>query len=348
MSRVFPRAVLSLAVVWAFVATAPARSQDVVRAKGAFPTFGTIERIDPRLDSLVPRDATIEKLADGFDWSEGPVWVKKGGYLLFSDVPRNTVYQWKEGEKVRVFLKPSGYTGSDTRGGEPGSNGLNQDSQGRLVLCQHGDRRVARLADDGKSFVTLADRYEGKRFNSPNDSAYKSNGDLYFTDPPYGLLKQNNDPAKELDFNGVFRVSKDGAVTLLTREMTYPNGIAFSPDEKTLYVANSDPAKAIWMAFPVQEDGTLGKGRLFFDATKWAKAGKKGLPDGMKVDRAGNLFATGPGGVHVFGPDGTHLGTFNTGEATANCGWGEDGSTLFITADMYIGRVRLTTKGPGF
>ena len=297
-------------------------------------------------DRLVPRDATIEKLAEGYDWSEGPVWVKNGGYLLFSDVPENTVYQWKEGQKVRVFLKPSGYTGSDPRGGEPGSNGLNLDPQGRLVLCQHGDRRVARLADDGKSFVTLADRYQGKRFNSPNDSAYRRNGDLYFTDPPYGLLGKNDDPAKELDFNGVFRIAKDGTVTLLTREMTFPNGIAFSPDEKTLYVANSDPQKAIWMAFPVKDDGTLGKGRVFFDATKWFKAGKKGLPDGMKVDQAGNLFATAPGGVVVFDPDGTHLGTFNTGEATANCGWGEDGSTLFITADMYLARVRLTTKGP--
>ena len=340
-----PRAVpsVSLMMLLTLVVTAPSRAEEP--SKGAYPTFGTIERNDPRFDRLVPRDATIEKLADGFDWSEGPVWVKKGGYLLFSDVPENTVFRWKEGEKVRVFLKPSGYTGAASRGGEPGSNGLNLDPQGRLVLCQHGDRRVARLADDGKGFVTLADRYQGKRFNSPNDSVYKSNGDLYFTDPPYGLLKKNDDPAKELDFNGVYRVAKDGTVTLLTRDMTYPNGIALSPDEKTLYVANSDPIKAIWMAFPVKDDGTLGKGRVFFDATPWAKAGKKGLPDGMKVDRAGNLFATGPGGVLVFDPDGTHLGTFNTGEATANCGWGEDGSTLFITADMYLARARLSTKG---
>jgi len=242
-------------------------------------------------------------------------------------------------------LKPSGYTGTTARGGEPGSNGLNVDAEGRLILCQHGDRRVARLADDGKSFVTLADRYEGKRFNSPNDSAYTSKGDLYFTDPPYGLLGKNDDPAKEIPFNGVYRLAKDGKVTLLTKEMTYPNGIAFSPDEKTLYVANSDPDKAIWMAFPVQDDGTLGKGRVFFDATSMAKAGRKGLPDGMKVDRAGNIFATGPGGVLVFDPDGTHLGTFDTNEATANCGWGDDGSSLYITADMYLGRVKLTTKG---
>lgn len=348
MLRVFRRPAfsLSLALIVTFVVSAGVRAQTAT--KGTYPTFGTIERNDPRFDKLVPRDAAIEKLADGFDWSEGPVWVKDRGALLFSDVPQNTVFQWKEGEKVRVYLKPSGYTGATPRGGEPGSNGLNLDAQGRLILCQHGDRRVARLADDHKSFVTLADRYQGKRFNSPNDSVYKSNGDLYFTDPPYGLLKKNDDPAKELDFNGVFRLSKDGTVTLLTREMTYPNGIALSPDEKTLYVANSDPDKPIWMAFPINAEGTIGKGRVFFDATSLARAGKKGLPDGMKVDRSGNLYATGPGGVLVFDPDGTHLGTFNTGENTANCGWGDDGSTLFITADMYLARVRLTTRGPGY
>jgi gluconolactonase len=352
MVRAFPRPVptlsRSLALILTLAAALPAEAQAQATAKGSYPSFGTIERKDPRFDRLVPRDATIEKLADGYDWSEGPVWVKKGGYLLFSDVPQNTVYQWKEGSPVRVFLKPSGYTGTTPRGGEPGSNGLNLDAQGRLILCQHGDRRVARLDDDGKSFVTLADRYQGKRFNSPNDSVYKSDGSLYFTDPPYGLLGLNKDPAKELDFNGVYRLATDGTVTLLTREMTFPNGIALSPDEKTLYVANSDPNQPIWMSFPVQADGTLGKGRVFFDASALAKAGKKGLPDGMKVDRAGNVFATGPGGVLVFDPDGTHLGTFDTGEATANCGWGDDGSSLFITADMFIGRVRLTTKGLGF
>ena len=314
--------------------------------KETYPSLGTIERLDPRIDRIVPRDARIEKLAEGFDWSEGPVWNKKDRSLLFSDVPRNTVFQWSEGKEVHVFLNPSGYTGSAPRGGEPGSNGLLRDAEGRLVLCQHGDRRVARLESDG--FTTLADRYQGKRFNSPNDGVYKSNGDLYFTDPPYGLPRQNNDPMKELPFNGVYRVAKDGTVTLLARDLTFPNGIAFSPDEKTLYVANSDSKNPVWTAFNVQDDGTLGKSRVFFDATSLAKAGKKGLPDGMKVDASGNLFATGPGGVLIFSPDGTHLGTLNTGEATANCGWGDDGSTLYITADMYLCRIRLTTKGHGF
>src|SRR5271157_1578842 len=196
------------------------------------PTVGTIERLDPRLDQIVPRAARVERIAEGFDWSEGPVWDRRGGFLLFSDVPRNTVFKWQQGKGVNVFLKPSGYTGTTPRGGEPGSNGLLMDSQGRLVLCQHGDRRVARL-EAGGTFTTLADRYDGKRFNSPNDGVFKSNGDLYFTDPPYGLIGLNADPAKELDFNGVYRLSAGGGkVTLLTREMTFPNGIAFSPDEK--------------------------------------------------------------------------------------------------------------------
>jgi gluconolactonase len=315
--------------------------------KAASPTLGTIERIDPRFDQLVPRDARVERLAEGFDWSEGPVWDKKGNYLLFSDVPLNTVFKWQEGKGVSIFLKPSGYTGTVPRGGEPGSNGLLMDSQGRLILCQHGDRRVARLEQDGK-FTTLADRYMGKRFSSPNDGVFKSNGDLYFTDPPYGLLGLNKDRTKELDFNGVYRISaSDGTVTLITKEMTFPNGIALSPDEKTLYVANSDPVKAIWMAFPLNEDGTAGPGRVFADVTSSVPI-KQGAPDGMKVDAAGNLFATGPGGVLVFAADGSHLGTFSTGQRTANCGWGEDGSVLYITADMYLGRVRLTTKGRGF
>jgi gluconolactonase len=314
--------------------------------KSERPTLGTIERLDPRFDRLVPAGARVERIAEGFDWSEGPVWDKKHGRLLFSDVPTNTVFQWQDGKGVSVFLKPSGYTSSTPRGGEPGSNGLVMDRQGQLVLCQHGDRRVARL-EDGK-FTTLADKYMGKRFSSPNDAVFKSNGDLYFTDPPYGLPGLNKAPTKELDFNGVYRISAaDGTVTLLTSEMTFPNGIAFSPDEKTLYVANSDPVKALWMAFPIKDDGTIGPGKVFADVTS-SVPGKKGLPDGMKVDASGNVFASGPGGILVFAPDGTHLGTFATGEATANCGWGEDGSVLYITADMYIGRVRLTTNGLGF
>lgn len=324
-------------------AAPPADSQKTAGQRKVYPTIGTIERLDPALDQLIPPGAVIEKLAGGFEWSEGPVWVSRGNYLLFSDVPRNVVFKWQEGVGTREFLLPSGYTGENRRGGEPGSNGLTLDSRGRLVLCQHGDRRVARLESDGR-FTTLAEYYKFRRFNSPNDLAYKSNGDLYFTDPPYGLQKGNEDPAKELNFNGVYRLDTQGRVTLLTATLTYPNGIAFSPDEKTLYVAVSDPKQAIWMAYDVQGDGTLARGRVFFDATSMTQ-GRKGLPDGLKVDRRGNLFATGPGGVLVFSPEGKHLGTINTGEATANCAWGEDGSVLYITADMYLCRIKTSTRG---
>ncbi|WZO99989.1 SMP-30/gluconolactonase/LRE family protein [Isosphaeraceae bacterium EP7] len=316
-------------------------------ARGQSTTVGTIERIDPKFDAIVPAGAVVERLADGFDWSEGPVWDKKEGRLLFSDVPQNVVFQWKQGAGTSVFLKPSGYTAGPARVGEPGSNGLAIDATGRLILCQHGDRRVAALEADGKSFSTLADKYDGKRFNSPNDVVVKSNGDLYFTDPPYGLLKLNDDPSKEIPFNGVYRLGKDGKVTLLTDELTFPNGLAFSPDEKTLYVANSDPKLALWKAYPVKADGTLGEGKIFADVTA-SVATKKGLPDGMKVDKEGNLFATAPGGVLVFAPDGTHLGTFATGEATGNCAWGDDGKTLYINADMYLGRVRVNTGAARF
>lgn len=310
------------------------------------PTFGTIERLDPRFDRIIPPGAALEKLDEGFEWSEGPAWDRKANRLYFSDVPRNVVHAWSDAGGRVDFLRPSGYTGPTPRGGEPGSNGLVIDPEGRLVLCQHGDRRVARACSDGR-FETLADRFEGKRFNSPNDAAYKSDGSLYFTDPPYGLAKGNDDPAKEIPYNGVYRLAKDGTVTLLTKEMSFPNGIAFAPDESTLYVANSDPKRAIWMAFPVKDDGTLGAGNVFADFTKQVGV-KPGLPDGMKVDRSGNVFATGPGGVLVFALDGTHLGTIDSGEATANCGWGGDGSTLYVTADMYLGRIATTTKGPGF
>lgn len=328
-----------LAVMLCAVGLSPARGGE------KYPAMGRFESLDPRFDELIPKDAVIEKLADGFDWSEGPVWIAKEKAILFSDVPRNVIFQWKAGKKITRFLEPSGYTGTTKRGGEPGSNGLALDANGRLVICQHGDRRVARLEPDG-TFYTLADRYEGKRFNSPNDLVYNSAGDLYFTDPPYGLLKGNEDPTKELDFNGVYLLSKSGTLKLLTRDITFPNGIGLSPDEKTLYVASSDPRKAIWMSFPVTETG-IGDGKVLFDATDMVPD-RKGLPDGMCIDNRGNLFATGPGGVLVFAPDGTHLGTIDTGEATANCCFGGDGSTLYITADMYLCRVKTNTKGIGF
>lgn len=313
---------------------------------GNYPVIGTVHRMDPRMDRLIASDARIQVLGAGFAWSEGPVWVRDGGYLLFSDIPRNSVMKWKEGEGVSLWMKPSGFTGPSDYGREPGSNGLLLDPQGRVVFCEHGDRRVSRL-EPGGGKRTLAGDYQGKRLNSPNDAVYHANGDLYFTDPPYGLPKNWDDPLRELDFCGIYRLKKDGTLTLLNREMTRPNGIAFSPDYKTLYVAQSDAKRAIWMAFPVKEDGTLSAGRVFADVT--SSMGKlPGAPDGLKVDREGNLFATGPGGVYVFAPDGKQLGRIETGERTANCGWGDDGSTLYITADMYLCRIRTLTKGMGW
>jgi gluconolactonase len=312
------------------------------------PTLGRVRRDDPRLDKLIPRDAVIEVLASGFDWSEGPVWVNRdGGFLLFSDIPRNSVMKWKEGDGISLFMKPSGYTGVADDGREPGSNGLTLDREGRLIWCEHGDRRVSRMEWNGGK-RTLADNYEGKRLNSPNDAVVRSDGTIYFTDPPYGLPKRENDPARELDFFGVYRIGTDGRITLLEKSMTRPNGLAFSPDERMLYVAQSDPKRAIWMAFPVKDDGTLGAGRVFADATSLVGKDNPGLPDGLKVDREGNLFATGPGGVHVFAPDGKRLGVIETGQATANCAWGGDGSVLYITADSYLVRVRTTTRGAGW
>jgi gluconolactonase len=334
---------LCLAIITAMTVTGEVLyAQDTTN----FPTIGRVLRMDSRLDALIPPEAKIEVIAAGFDWTEGPVWIKESGTLLFSDIPRNSIMQWKEGVGASLYLKPSGYTGVGQYSAEPGSNGLFLDPEGRLVCCEHGDRRVARL-EKGGGKKTIVDEFHGKRLNSPNDGCYKSNGDLYFTDPPYGLPKQADDPSRELDFCGVYRVAKDGTVTLLTKEMTRPNGIAFSPDERTLYVAQSDPERAIWMAFPVQRDGTLGRGRVFHDATSMVGKGP-GLPDGMKVDRAGNLFATGPGGVYIFSPSGDLLGRIETGEKTANCAWGDDGSTLYMTADMYLCRIKTRTRGAGW
>jgi gluconolactonase len=307
--------------------------------------LGTIERLDPEFDKLVPMDSQLEVLADGFTWTEGPLWMgdSKSGYLLFTDIPRNAIFSWSTFHGISLFMQPSGYTGVTFYGLEPGANGLLLDASGNLVMCEHGDRRLSVLTPEGGK-RTLVDHYQGKRLNSPNDGVLKSNGDIYFTDPPYGLPMREKDPRRELDFCGVYRWSQaDGQVTLLTTELERPNGIGFSPDEKTLYVAQSDPKKAIWMAFPVREDGTLGSGKLFYDAT--TEVGKQpGLPDGLSVDDRGYVWASGPGGIYVFDPKGKLLGRILTGERTSNCCFGEDGSTLFVTADANLCRLRTSTK----
>ena len=306
-----------------------------------------IVRLDPRFDKLVPLNVNVERIVSGRTWVEGPVWNRKEGYLLFSDIPTNSIIKWQEGRGASVFLKPSGYTGkAPFEGLEPGSNGLAFDPDGRLISAEHGDRRIGRLEKNGKK-ITLVDRYQGKRINSPNDVVFSSNGDLYFTDPPFGLPKSYDDPRKETPFQGVYKYSKSGELTLLTKDIKAPNGIAFAPDEKKLYVSNADPANAVWLVFDVKADGTIDNGRVLFNATAWTK-NKPGVPDGMKVDREGNIFGAGPGGIHVISPDGKHLGSIETGVPTGNVAWGEDGSSLFITSNTNVYRLKLTTKGAGF
>ncbi len=316
---------LSLAAITAFAA-------DPV------PEFkGSIERLDPALDALLAPDAKIEVLASGFNWSEGPVW--KDGGIVFSDVPENTVFGWKEGEKAAsVVLKPSGsLNGKDGQG----SNGLAVDAQGRLVLCQHGERRVARLEKDG-SFTAIADRFGGKRFNSPNDLVIAKSGIIYITDPPYGLKKGTDQP--ELDFHGIFAVDASGKVSLIDKAVRFPNGIALSPDEKTLYVAVSDPQDTRVIAYDLATPGAAS--RVVFNAQSLKSPQRKGGCDGMKVDAQGNIWTTGPGGVLILDKNGKHLGSILTGQATANCAWGgEDRSTLYITADMFLMRVKTKVRG---
>lgn len=332
--------VLALALAGALLPTGRAS----LAAGEAESSLGRIERLDPRFDALIPQDTVLEQVADGIEWAEGPLWNANDASLLFSDVPRNAIFRWQEGHGVTLFLNDSGYTGqAPFLGREPGSNGLEFDSEGRLVMCQHGNRRIARREVDD-SITVLADRYEGKRFNSPNDLVFKSNGDLYFTDPPFGLPGSFDDPAKELKFQGVYRLTAGGVLTALITDLDAPNGIGFSPDEQTLYVSNAFNQRPIWMAYPVLADGTLGPGRQFAEASAWVGPGE-GVPDGLKIDQHGNVFAAGPGGVHVFAPDGTRLGRIVTGVPTGNLNWGEDGSVLYIAANHTMLRLRTTTKG---
>ena len=315
-----------------------------------------IEKLDGALDHLVSANATVEKIASGFDkWTEGPVWTHSGT-LMFAEIPGNNIIEWGPGQKARVFLHPSGYEGSAPfKGPEPGSNGMTVDTQGRLTIAGHARRNVWRLEkNDPKGQITvLADSYQGKRLNSPNDLVYKSDGSLYFTDPPYGLVTQSDqDPEKQLTVNGVYRIprardQRAGAqpdrslLQLLIKDLPRPNGIAFSPDEKTLYV--SDSQKNVWMSYRVQPDGSVSHGKVICDAN-----GAKGFggPDGIKVDREGNVWGSGPGGVWILSSTGKHLGTIHTPERAANVAFGDaDGKTLYIAASTSVYRIRLNVAG---
>ena len=293
------------------------------------------------LDAVIAADAAVEKIAGGYKFLEGPLWRPSSGTLWFSDLVGNVVYEWSTDGKTREILNPGGYDGKDAPpGAYIGPNGMVMGPDGAVLLTQHGNRRIARVTPDGQ-VTTLVDRFEGKRLNSPNDLVYTPDGALYFTDPPFGLPKANDDPGKEQPFNGVYRLS-GGTLQVVIRDIALPNGIAFSPDYKTLYVANSEANRRLWMRYDVNADGSVSNGRVFADATS---SKDEGVPDGLKVDSTGNVYAAGPGGVWVFSAAGTLLGTIKTPETPSNCAWGDDGRTLYITAVTGLYKVR--TKIPG-
>jgi gluconolactonase len=303
-----------------------------------------IERLDPRFDRLVPPGTVAERVASGFQWAEGPVWDGATGALLVSDVPNNVIRRWTRAEGLTTWLERSGYSGvTPFTGREPGSNGLAFDAQHRLILCQHGDRRVVRREIDG-TFTVLAERYAGRRLNSPNDLVVRPNGEIWFTDPPFGLPATFRDPARELSFQGVYRLSPDGELTAMITDLEAPNGLGFSPDGRTLYVSNAVRRRPGWLAYPVRDDGSLGPGRRFAEAGLELTPGE-GACDGLEVDAEGNVWATGPGGVHVFAPDGTRLGRIVTGVKTANLAFGEDGSVLYLAARHDLVRLATGTRG---
>ena len=303
-----------------------------------------IERFDPALDRIVPRNAKIEKLAGGFLFTEGPVWVGDGGYLLFSDPDNNLIYRWSAEEGVSIYRTHSGYTGMDIgEYGQPGSNGLTVDGQGRLTINEHGNRRVTRLEKNGQLTV-LADSYQGKRLNSPNDLVYRSDGALYFTDPPFGLPRFFADPRKELPFSGVYCLI-NGELKLVSTDLTGPNGLAFSPDEKYLYVDNWDEKSKVILRYEVRPDGTLANKTVFFDAT--SEPGDDAW-DGLKVDQDGNVYASGPGGLWILSPGGKHLGTIVGPEQPHNLAWGdEDHRTLYLAAQTGLYRIGVNVRGAG-
>jgi gluconolactonase len=315
------------------------KTESIISAK-LYETVGSIDRIDQAINILIPEDAKLEILASGFDWSEGPLWLEDQQALIFSDVPANKIYRWSEVDSLSIFLEPSGYFGERKDKREPGSNGLALDLDGGLLLCQHGQRQVGKLMtslqDPQPAYETLAFEWNEKKMNSPNDLVVHSNGSIFFTDPPYGLDEWDE---KELDFQGVYRL-QNGELTLQIDSLNRPNGVALSPDEKTLYIAQSDAAKARYYAYQLNEGGDVISGKVLFDVTSMISPERKGLPDGLKVHSSGVLFATGPGGVLIISPKGKHLGTIETGQATANCAFDAEEKYLYITADMHLMRIR--------
>jgi gluconolactonase len=303
-----------------------------------------VDRLDPSIDQIVPPNAKLYKLAEGFQFTEGPIWIRKDGRLLFSDPNANRIYAYDpQGAVLSVYREHSGYEGADiAEYGQPGSNGLTVDRQGRLTINQHGNRRIVRLEADG-SLTVLASSYHGKRLNSPNDLVYKSDGTLFFTDPPFGLPKFFADPRRQLAFSGVFR-AKNGKVTLVSDELDGPNGLAFSPDERYLYVDNWSPKRKVILRFPVKRDGSIGKSEVFVDMS--AELPGDDALDGMKIDSEGNLYVTAPDGVRLYSPAGKHLGTITVPRSVHNLAWGgNDGHTLYLCASDRLYRIDVLVPG---
>ncbi len=317
----------------------------------SFDTVGQLTSWDAAFADVVDAGARIEKLTeDSFTWSEGPTWVAAdGGYLLFNDPPENRMYRWTQADGLSLFLEPSGYAGEPLEElREAGANGLFTEADGSVLLADSGTRLVARLNPADKTRTTLADRFDGKRFNSPNDVVARGDGSVFFTDPPYGLKDGDESPVKEQPVNGIYRIDADGSVHLVDDSLNRPNGLAFSPDGNTLYVANSDDTRPIWMAYTLDAAGNATDSRVFADASDLMGDGAQGLPDGLAVSTEGLIFATGPGGVIVMDADGKRLGRIETGSAIANCAFGDDGRTLYMTSHRFLARVPLKVVGLGF
>ena len=302
--------------------------------------IGSVERLSPEIDNLIEKSAKIEILADGFEWSEGPVWSSQLNSVLFSDVPENVIYSWNEDKGLGTFTRPIGYSGKVPNLKKAGTNGLTIDADGNLIICMHGDRKITRLEKlNINRKVTLVNSFDGNLLNSPNDFVYDSKGNLYFTDPPYGLLEGDNDKLKEIEFNGVYKVSPNGDIEVLVKNLTRPNGISISNDEKILYVANSDKNNPVIMQYDLSEEGAKNPS-VFFDGRELTKK-DIGLFDGLKVHPTGNVFATGPGGVLVIKENGDHIGTIRTEVRTANCAFDENFQYLYMTSDMFLTRIKL-------
>ena len=336
-----------LALALAGCTTAPVPPSAVQPA--AYPRVGAIHRDAPGLDALVAPGAVIEKLADGFGWAEGPVWIRSGGYLLFTDVPGNRMWKWSEKSGLEKFLDPSGAASYDPNiWREAGANGLTVDGPNSILLADTGNRGIQRLDLATKKKTPVAMAFEGKKFSSPNDVVKMKNGVIFFTDPPYGFKKFDDAPEKEIAFNGVYRMGADGKVTAIEKELTRPNGVALSPDESVLYVAQSEGTKAIINAYSLDKAGNVTAKKLFHDTTDLARPDAPGAPDGLTVAADGTVFTSAPGGVLVISKDGKRLGRIWDGKQTANCKFGDDGRTLYMTSSNFVARIRLNVKGAGF